>query len=186
MSFSWNWTWRNYVTELQVCMEFMCKCLALSTTTETYQLTFYLLVIILILHHDCFSLTKKHPSQFQWPFWVRHYPYALPGMILGSMLACTFRKLKIFYIRFFWESVYITFDFPYQKAQPRQSVWNLGTVVGKQSTLLLTDIYILILIFRYWWLCDIPMFKWSSLCWWSWWLFLSVLRSIYGKHVWNW
>ena len=23
MSFSWNWTWRNYVTELQVCMEFM-------------------------------------------------------------------------------------------------------------------------------------------------------------------
>ena len=25
MSFSWNWTWRNYVTELQVCMEFMMR-----------------------------------------------------------------------------------------------------------------------------------------------------------------
>ena len=66
-----------------------------------------LLGIFVIFHNDCFSLITKHPSQFQWPFWVRHCPYGLPDMILGSILGCTFRKLKIFYMCFFWESVYL-------------------------------------------------------------------------------
>ena len=81
----------------------MCDGLGGGLRSLSALLVVYLFVIIVILNYDCFSLITKHPSQFQiqWPFWVRHCPYAPPGMISGPVLAYTFRKSKVIYMCFF-------------------------------------------------------------------------------------
>ena len=67
----------------------------------------YSCVLIVILCRDCLILITKHPSQFQWPFWIRHCPYALNSMISWSVLGYTSRKFKMIYMHFFGESVYL-------------------------------------------------------------------------------
>ena len=79
MSFSWNWTWRNYVTELQVCMEFMSVSLSLNShsfedESDSSMLVFYNYItttITRLRHHQAHAVWKKSKNNLSIRIWFQ-------------------------------------------------------------------------------------------------------------------
>ena len=79
-----------------------CHCVFSGAYSDNTQCTIALITSVK-------SLTTKHPSQFQWSFWVRHCPYVLTSSTLGSVSVFESQCTFVLYFQIGTNAIYIIF-----------------------------------------------------------------------------